>query len=59
MVAGHTGHEDIVRLLLQNGANINAANDDGMTPLLVAIAGYYYLIEKNLFVKIFCDEIKF
>ncbi|XP_056006019.1 E3 ubiquitin-protein ligase MIB2-like isoform X2 [Ostrea edulis] len=39
MVAGHTGHEDIVRLLLQNGANINAANDDGMTPLLVAIAG--------------------
>ncbi|XP_061163055.1 E3 ubiquitin-protein ligase MIB2-like isoform X1 [Saccostrea echinata] len=39
MVAGHEGHVDIMKLLLQNGANINASNDDGMTPLLVSIIG--------------------
>ena len=39
MVAAHEGHENIVTLLLQNGADINARNKDGMTPLMVAIVG--------------------
>lgn len=39
MAAGHQGHENVVKLLLQNGARINASNKDGMTPLMVSIAG--------------------
>ncbi|XP_052715611.1 E3 ubiquitin-protein ligase MIB2-like isoform X1 [Crassostrea angulata] len=39
MAAGHQGHENVVKLLLQNGARINARNKDGMTPLMVSIAG--------------------
>ena len=38
-MAAHEGHENIVTLLLQNGADINARNKDGMTPLMVAIVG--------------------
>lgn len=39
MVAGHQGHGNVVKLLLQNGAHINASNKDGMTPLMVSISG--------------------
>jgi len=33
ILAAHSGHADTVRILLQNGADVNAANDEGMTAL--------------------------
>lgn len=38
-VAGHRGHEKMVKLLLERGANINKADKDGNTPLHFAVQG--------------------
>lgn len=37
MLAAQAGHSDIVQILLENAANVNAKNHDGNTPLLMAI----------------------
>ncbi|MBQ6655674.1 MAG: ankyrin repeat domain-containing protein [Ottowia sp.] len=39
MMAAYRGHADMVRLLLAKGANPNARNDDGQTPLSLALRG--------------------
>ena len=36
MIAARRGHTDIARLLLEHGANINAADDGGSTALMEA-----------------------
>ncbi|KAK7093850.1 E3 ubiquitin-protein ligase MIB2-like [Littorina saxatilis] len=38
-VASYHGHRDIVKYLLDNGAEVNAKDEDGLTPLLFAIDG--------------------
>ena len=40
MLATHRGHIEIMKLLLANGADINAQSADGTTAVLVAAAGY-------------------
>ena len=40
MLATHGGHIEIMKLLLANGADINAQSADGTTAVLVAAAGY-------------------
>ena len=39
MLATHEGHIEIMKLLLTNGADINAQSEDGTTAVLVAAAG--------------------
>lgn len=39
MMAAYRGHADMVRLLLAKGADPNARNDDGKTPLSLALRG--------------------
>lgn len=51
MLAALQGHKDVVRLLIDNGANINAVNEDNGTPLMAAVNG------NNLdIVKLFIDS---
>jgi ankyrin repeat protein len=38
MYAASKGHTDIAQLLLDKGADINVATEDGWTPLKVAIS---------------------
>ena len=44
MLATHGGHIEIVKLLLVNGANINAQSEDGTTAVLIAASGYIVII---------------
>ena len=44
MFATHEGHIEIMKLLLTNGADINAQSEDGTTAVLVAAAGYIVII---------------
>ena len=44
MLATHGGHIEIVKLLLVNGADINAQSEDGTTSVLIAAAGYIVII---------------
>ena len=37
MLASQTGHVEVVRVLLEAGADRNSANRDGLTPLLLSI----------------------
>jgi ankyrin repeat protein len=37
MLAAYHGHEDAVQLILHHGADVNAANDRGQTPLAGAV----------------------
>jgi ankyrin repeat protein len=41
MVSSYYGRYGIVDVLLKNGANVNYKNEFGMTPLRMAISGYY------------------
>lgn len=46
------GHENIVKLLLENGARLNDRDSDGYTPLHVAVSGkiwkqFYLVFETN------------
>lgn len=43
----HSGNQEVVRLLLENGANINAKNNIGMTALIVAAARGRFKIGEN------------
>lgn len=48
-VASHCGNEDVVRLLLQYGANVNERDASLMTPLhLAASRGHYAVVESLL-----------
>ena len=42
-VAAHLGNADIVKLLLENGADIETKNKMGWTPLLAAVDGKYVI----------------
>jgi ankyrin repeat protein len=44
MLVTHEGHIEIMKLLITNGADINAQSEDGMTAVLVAAAGYIVII---------------
>lgn len=37
MVAAQGGHEDVVRLLVERGADVRAKDEEGFTPLLNAV----------------------
>jgi len=37
VASGKTGHIEVVKILLENGANPNIANDGGLTPLMSAV----------------------
>lgn len=37
MVAAQGGHEDVVRLLVERGADVRAEDEEGFTPLLNAV----------------------
>ena len=46
MLAAYHGHADTVRLILQHGADANAANDRGQTPLAGAVfKGYTDVVQ--------------
>ena len=51
-----SGSKDVAQVLLENGANVNAKNDDGYTPLHYAASkGKYYEIlclKKSVFDKV-------
>lgn len=50
----HTGHQRIVRLLIQNGADINAANRNNKSALSSAInSGKFFVERKNKPYKLF------
>ena len=55
MLATHEGHIEIMKLLLTNGADINAQSEDGTTAVLVAAAGYIVIIilmkKRNCIIK--------
>ncbi|ORX62071.1 ankyrin [Hesseltinella vesiculosa] len=36
MIAVSSGRDQVVQILLENGANVNAQNESGQTPLLYA-----------------------
>lgn len=46
--ASYSGSEDIVRYLIENGANVNIKSDDGMDPLYCAIKGGHQRIVELL-----------
>jgi ankyrin repeat protein len=48
MVAITTGHSNVVRELLKRGADINATNNAGMTPVLAAIMSDHFGIAEFL-----------
>ena len=48
MIAAKRGDVDIARLLLLNGANVNAARSDGPTPLALAESAENYDMVKLL-----------
>ena len=48
MISLSYGHEDIAKLLLKNGANINDKNDIGWTPLMAASQGGCFKMVKLL-----------
>ena len=45
--AAFTGHMEVVELLLANGANMNAKNEDGDTPLVYAEGEIADLLRKH------------
>lgn len=47
----HTGHENIARLLVENGADINVVNASNDTALLSAISEGTHKFSKSLFRK--------
>ncbi|PMD55239.1 ankyrin, partial [Hyaloscypha bicolor E] len=49
--ASMNGHVDIVKLLLEKGADVNAADRDGQTPLYRAFANRHVDIVKLLLEK--------
>lgn len=56
MVATHGGHGEILKMLLANGADINAATEDGTTAVFIAAAGKIeniavYLVDKGAIVS--------
>ncbi|KFA81656.1 hypothetical protein S40288_09958 [Stachybotrys chartarum IBT 40288] len=48
MVASHFGHNAVVKQLLENGAEIEAKDEAGQTPLVQAIEGQHVAIVKRL-----------
>ena len=45
-LAAEHGHKDVVRVLLEHGASVNCATDDGITPLMYAAQkGHMQIIE--------------
>jgi len=40
MAASHEGHLNVVKILVENGATINATDNRNNTALLLALAGY-------------------
>ncbi|XP_033725516.1 E3 ubiquitin-protein ligase MIB2-like [Pecten maximus] len=57
MISAHEGHEDVVKLLVDNGAKVNATNPENTTALLSAIAGKKeavaaYLVQKGANVNV-------
>lgn len=42
----HTGHDKIVRLLVENGAEIDVVNTDNDTPLLLAVESGIFHFER-------------
>lgn len=44
MLATHGGHIEIVKLLLENGANVNGQSEDGTTAVLIAASGYIVIL---------------
>lgn len=46
-IALHEQNWDIADILLESGADINAENDEGVTPLHIAVAGTRQFLNKN------------
>lgn len=46
-LAAENDWTDVAKLLIERGANVNAANRDGETPLMVAIGGYFSLWQSD------------
>ncbi|KAH7308913.1 ankyrin repeat-containing domain protein [Stachybotrys elegans] len=48
MVASHFGHNAVVKQLLENGAELEAKDEDGRTPLVEAIEGQHVATVQRL-----------
>lgn len=44
----YSGYDNIVEMLIQKGANVNAPTDDGITPLYATAVGGNLLGEKSM-----------
>ena len=46
-VAARRGHAGVATMLLQRGADVNALDEDGLSPLLLAVRGRYWGLRRT------------